>query len=549
MANSKPKKQSSTASKASKGALSGATAAATRAANAEARREELLKWLEANDPLYDRSGAPPITISELFDAKLEHKTFVKPEVGEQPYDWSKFRGVLESRMASSPRWFMQIREEDLLIEDSFDGVTVDCIVIAEAAQPTLAPAHYIVKQHLPYSDLEDNAPERILPIEGQHMYWRRVVRDDGGDINAFLLQKRTVAAVPQTVFGFGAAQPTPSAAPPSTAPGKDFNFGFATTPAEGNKSAVAVGTPVNFGFGTAASAGGGSALNTAAPAGGFNFGFGTAPAASGGVSSSNSVGSFGFGTSINNSVPGSAAAVGFSSAPRNVGKADESSEFEQKVSPLKPSEVLFALWTTKRLTEMMKALKSGSRVVREDFVPNSTAQPIKLVVQNDMKDNIKGVVRHLVLNRLFAKQCPEVKAVDKWINDCPVYHGQLAEAMQKFRENYLQEVAEASADFQKQYDEYREAMETELERIIAARKKIIDGELETIGNIMQLLKEKKLAEKQTFRLLKYYAANDVMRFRPFAKVSGISEMGESADVCDPPAPVIVNPFLALQPAS
>ncbi|RNC37473.1 hypothetical protein TcCL_NonESM13357, partial [Trypanosoma cruzi] len=142
----------------------------------------------------------------------------------------------------------------------------------------------------------------------------------------------------------------------------------------------------------------------------------------------------------------------------------------------------------------------------------------------------------------FAKRSDKVMGVDQWIEKCPVYDEHLTAALQKFRAHYVQKVAEDSDVFQALYNECHESMEKELNRIVELRKAVVQQQLRCIEGIMEQLKEGKMAEKKTFRLLKYYPANDVMRFRPFGKVSGISEMGESADVCEPPAPVLVNPF-------
>ncbi|ORC91580.1 uncharacterized protein TM35_000051760 [Trypanosoma theileri] len=534
-------------------ASSALSKAATHVVKEETERASLLEWLDKNDPLYDRSGAPPITISELLSSKLIHKTFKKAGMDEMPYDWSKLRGVLEARTSKSPRWFMQLREEDLLADDGFEGVTVDCVVIAEASLPTLAPAHYIVKMHLPYSDLEDNAPERILPIEGQNMCWRRVVRDDGTDINAYLLQKRESASAGIS-FGFGTSTTTTTTSTtvaPTTntntantnantnTAGNGFGFGFGTTTTTPSSTAGEANT-MAFGFGTTAPSSTNTASTTAAPANSFSFGFGAAPTTSSSSTAAGNTNSFGFGTTTPGTVP---AGTTTTTATTTTGNFNSTSS-SQPVASLKPSEVLFALWSKKRLVDMVKSFKSGSRIVREDFKPTPTSQSIKLVMQNDVKDDVHKTVKQLILNKMFAKHCDKILAVDRWMDNCPVYEERLCTAMQKFRANYVQEVAEDSEQFQTLYKECHEAMEAELNRIVEIRKKIVEKELQTIEEITELLKEKKIAEKNTFRLLKYYAANDIMRFRPFGKVSGISEMGESADVCEPPAPVLVNPFAA-----
>ncbi|RNF01767.1 uncharacterized protein Tco025E_08514 [Trypanosoma conorhini] len=506
-----------------------------RVAKKEAEVAALVQWLEQNDPLYDRSGAPPITISELLSTKLAHKTFSVAGKGEQPYNWEKFRAILEARTSDSPRWFMQLREEDLLIDGGFDGVTVDCVVVAEASVPTLAPAHYIVKMHMPFSDLEDNAPERILPIEGQGMCWRRVVRDNGCNINAYLLQKRETTSGATPVFGFGAAATsTPSTAPANSTSVANSPIGFSFAAVPSTSSAG----PSSFGFGAVAAATTTSAptnnASTATPASNFQFAFGAAPPANA------SANNFRFGASSNGTASVPAPAATAADAPVS-GFVSQSSP---EVAPLKASEVLFALWSKKRLSDMAKSFKSGSRILRENFKPGPKAFTVKLVMQNDLKDDVCKTVRELILNKMFAKRSKQILEVDHWIGNCPVYDEHLTAALQKFRAHHVQRVAESSEEFQALYDECHEAMEAELNRIVELRKVLVQQELERIEEITSQLKEGKLAEKQTFRLLKYYAANDVMRFRPFGKVSGISEMGESADVCEPPAPVLLNPFTA-----
>ncbi|ESL07232.1 hypothetical protein TRSC58_05084 [Trypanosoma rangeli SC58] len=495
-----------------------AAAEVARVAKKEAEAAALVRWLEQNDPLYDRSGDPPITVSELLSTRLSHNTFSVTGKGEMPYNWDKFRDLLEARKPDSPRWFMQLREEDLLADDGFTGVTVDCVVIAEASVPTLAPAHYIVKMHMPFSDLEDNAPERILPIEGQGMCWRRVVRDNGCNINAYLLQKRGTTSGAAPVFGFGAAVAT------------------APTTASANGTSVTNSSSA-FGFGAAVASVPTNTTSTTTPPSTFGFGFSAAAPAN--VNASN----FGFGASTNGTT--SLAVPAAATAPLG-GFGSQSSP---TVTPLKTSEVLFALWSKKRLSDMVKSLKSGSRVLREDFKPSSSASPVKLVMQNDLKDDVCKTVKQLILNKIFAKRCTEILDVDHWIDNCPVYDEHLTAALQKFRARHVQKVAESSEEFQALYDECHNSMEAELNRIVELRKAMVQQELGRIEEIMTQLKEGKLAEKQTFRLLKYYAANDVMRFRPFGKVSGISEMGETADVCEPPAPVLVNPFTALRSAA
>ncbi|CAJ1992236.1 protein of unknown function - conserved [Leishmania donovani] len=556
-----PKKSSAAAKKASTAASAakrGQDAQQKRALKEKVEQEALAQWIDSIDPLLDKAAENPIQMEELFSTKLVHRTFSQPGTGERPYDWSEFRKVLESRNASSPRWFMQLREEDLLSgDDGMEGVTVDCYIIAEAMQPTVAPGEYIVKVHWPYSDAEDNAPERILPLEGQGMCWRRVVKADGSDMNVFLLQKRGKTA---SAGGSGAAATATLASPV-------FAFGASAS----STAAAAAGAPTTtsapgFSFGNTPSAVGSVQLTAATSATsatpGLGFGFGAAPQSVGeapaGVASGSSNGisfSFSFGQQAAKPPAPGSVDFGFSPATQTPAGAatkpplpgsstaapvaEESGEVE--VQPLKTSEVLFALWTRKRLTDLAKEIRSGSRIVREDF-PLDGTKKIKLVMQNDRKDDVATTARGLLLNRLFAKQNDGVKAIDRWINDCPVFDEALTSALQGFRERQLSELASKSDLFQSLHNQYYAKIAAELQRIVALRDTAANKELERINAIMSQIKERKLAEKSGFRLLKFYAKNDVQKFRPFGKISGISEMGESVDVCVPPAHVNINPF-------
>ncbi|KAL7707063.1 hypothetical protein N2W54_001360 [Lotmaria passim] len=518
-----------------------------RALKEKANEQALAEWIDTHDALLDKATDAPIHLEELFSSKLVHRTFAQPGVGDTPYDWTEFRKALEERTATSPRWFIQLREEDLLAgADGLEGVTVDCYVIAEATQPTLAPAEYIVKVHWPYSDAEDNAPERILPLESQGMCWRRVVKADGSDMNVYLLQKRSdggaaakVPAVNSATFGFGTST---SAASAAAAP-SGFSFGF------GSAAPAPTGAaPPSFGFSFGGAAPPATTASATAPAAPHNSG-GAAPAFSFGFAQNTAASatapapSFGFGAPASTTTTtATAAATTTDSAASVTATAPTPVETgEVKVKPLKTSEILFALWSRKRLTDLAKEVRSGSRIVRENFSLDASTT-MKLIMQNDRKDDVVATTRRLLLNRLFAKQDADVKAMDKWIDDCPVYDEALAPALQAFRERQLNELADESEKFHEMYEKYHGKIEAELQRIVEVRRTAADAELDRIATITERIKEHKLAEKSTFRLLKFYAKNDIMQFRPFGKISGISEMGESVDVCVPPAHVNINPF-------
>lgn len=500
-----------------------ATATEAKAQRDAAELVERTAWIAANDPLLDLTGAP-FTVSELFSNVVQQKTFAAIDEtipSNTPCDWSSFRDVLLQRNATSPRWFIQLRKEDLLLQpDGLRGTVVETFVVAEATEPTLSPAHYVVKEHWPNSDIEDNAPERVLKIADQGLKWVRVVLDNGDDTNTFLLSKpKTVAAsstgatAPAMNFTFGGAPAAPSA--PAAAAPVQFGFAAAAAPAAPSFS---------FGFGAAPAAG----APTPAPAAPMQFGFSapTAPAAAPAATS------FTFG----------AAAAPLPATPSNtpfdaVAVAKAASPFKK----MPATDILFVLWSTTRLKDMIHEFRSGSRIVKEKF-PLSSTQSIKLVMQNDLKDRVHQVAEQLLL-KTFAKANPEVRAVDKWLDDCPVYDNSLAPHLQKFRAKYLKDIAEDSSDYQKLHKASYETIETALQQMVDVRKELVRAAVEDAEGILAHLKEKKIAEKSTFRLLKYYPKNDIVPFRPFGKVSGISESGEHVNVCEPPMYVFKNTLL------
>lgn len=472
---------------------------------AEAHRTELLHWIDAHDELLGKPEQPPHTISVLLSS-VSSKTFSR-HGSEHHFDWTAFRTALEARSSASPRWFLQLREEDLLCDpDGLEGANVECFVIVEASEPTLAPAHYIVKEHWPNSDAEDNAPERVLAIKDQGMYWRPLTKDDGSSINAFVLSKRPSAGAPSGGFSFGFGAPTSTAqAATSSAPvpAAPSTFGFGT-PAP----SVAASAPViSFGFGVAATA---ASAPSSAP---IAFGFGAAPAP---------------------------AAIATPLAPFDAVAAAKAAK---PFKPLKPSEIFFVLWSKTRVKDMLKELKSGSRIVQENVKIGADGKTVKLVMQNDMKDDIERTARDLLLNKIFAKQDNDVMKVDKWLDACPLYDETLAPHLQKFRAKYLKECAEDSDVFARLVRDYEPAIIAELTKMVSIRKELVKMECSEVEAVAQLLKEERIADKSTFRVLKYYPENNVLPFRPFGKVSGISETGEHVDFCTPPMYVFKNKLL------
>lgn len=509
------------------------------------------EWIDSHDELLDQRPEYQITVDDLFSKQLIHKTYSHESLDPTPFDWSEFRQALEMRNANSPRWFVQLREEDLLLgPHGLDGVRVDCFVVVEAKAPTFSPAEYIVKVHWPYSDAEDNAPERILSIAQQGMCWRRVVKNNGGDINVYLLQKRdsVISAAPDistgASFGFGPSSSAPTTnSGSSSSPSVGFSFGATSFFSTTTPSATTGKQPssdiqpggFSFGFGAAPTS---SAVPSQLPGLSFgfsstssketksaDFGFGSAPSSPPSSSPSSFISSFSFGT-------------GTSGGASTLTERDTA---EVPMKNLSTSEILFCLWSKNRLEDMKKEILSGSRIVREGFRLSPT-MTLKLVMQNEVEDDVHETAYRLILTNVFAKANREVGKINQWINDCPVYDENLADALQEFRENQLKELAEESAEFNKMVKEFQPRIEEELHRIIQIRRKAAQLELDMIEFILERMKRKLLLEKSEFRLLKYYAKNDTLPFRPFGKISGISEMGETVDVCVPPAHVNVNPF-------
>lgn len=504
------------------------------------------EWIDSNDELLDNAPESPITVDDIFSKQLIHKSFTCANSNSTLFDWSEFRSALEMRNAKSPRWFVQLREEDLLLgPNGLEGVRVDCFVVVEAKAPTLSPAEYIVKVHLPYSDAEDNAPERILSLAQQGMCWRRVVKNNGDDINVYLLQKRRdnrsvgLSASSEATFGFGLTSSASSANGSVSSVPEGFSFGAsapASLPSSALEKAAAapqVG-PFNFGFGSST-----SSENAVKPST-FSFGFSSASPSPGEVGTIN----FGFGSAPASSASSSSSlAPSFSFASGSTG-ASSVAEKDSPQVPLKQlstSEVLFTLWSRSRLEEMKKEIQSGSRIVSGSFAVSPTTT-IKLIMQNDVEDDVEETAYRLILTDIFAKQNVEMKKINQWINDCPVYDEELATVLQEFRESWLKGLAEESDDLENLVKELQPRIEQELERIILIRREAAQLDLDMIEFILERMNRKLLLEKKEFRLLKYYAKNDKLPFRPFGKISGISEMGETVDVCVPRAHVNVNPF-------
>eukprot|EP00388_Colpodella_angusta_P043262 GDKK01058958.1.p1 GENE.GDKK01058958.1~~GDKK01058958.1.p1 ORF type:complete len:185 (+),score=28.83 GDKK01058958.1:1-555(+) len=172
---------------------------------------------------------------------------------------------------------------------------------------------------------------------------------------------------------------------------------------------------------------------------------------------------------------------------------------------------------------------------------------VKLVMQDDVKDKPTVAAAEFVLKKLFANGNKHVKDFDNWMADCPEVDPQLLEFLQKARAKLLKsesketDAPDGELSYAELWKKNGAAITDALSAAVARRKPIHEQQVATLDNILKLLSERKLASKESCRILKYYPSNDKIPFRPFGKVSGINEQGEEA-ICTPPAYRFVNPF-------
>jgi hypothetical protein len=594
-----PKKKNRTEGKTSPSKESKAAAKAEAEADIEHSRLESI----AADSLIVRDApeTPALKVSELFSRVVLRKDFKirtakgQPDQGRAAFDWSTLREELSKRNDKSPTWFMHIRTEELILDpDGLDGEHVECAVIAETTEPTLAPMHMVVRVARPFSDAEDNTPERILKLSEAGLCWREVRGDAGEVLNIFLLQPRKSTEVaPARSFSFGAAPPPATTVSASTAPATSPLPSTAQASADASAASPPKPSTSGFGFGTnsagaQAAQAATEALSAAAKTAGSaptafgqpavqksaSFGFGAAvpPPPVAGSTETKPVGTtnlaFGFKPPASapaaptfagrpvTTMPAEVPHVGKpgngtgapASATANANFARQASTFgAAKTEKIDVDKANFTLWTEKRLKEMKKEIQAGSRIIIEKVkLPPPVSRDAKIQMQNDLHDHVDKTVEQLI-RKEFAMLDPETKKVDKWIDDCPVYDEKLMNALQKFRESHVKEAVNDSDEsdprgYQAVAKALRPLLTQELSKRVAERKEMLDKECSEIDEILTLVKKHLLATKDKFRVLKFYPKNDVLRFRPFGKVGGIHEQREFADVCVPAPYVMKNPF-------
>lgn len=526
---------------------------ATKAAAAQLAKQQaadaqraVVEAAIAADEMIDRARS--ISVDALFTELLKRKDFVERsrEKARRRFDWSTMLARLDARDATSPTWYIHVREEELVLEpDGMDGEFIEVMVIAECRQPTLAPRHGVIKQHRCWSDNEDNAPERVVHLSdrksGLNLCWVPVLHADGRSTNAYVLQERKSTAVvgaafatsPGASFNFGSSAPSvqtvaaPTAAGPALQPAAAV-FGFGTAPAQPQPAAsFGFGTPASGSFGVPAAP---TELPTAAA-----FRFGSATSTSSG---------FGFSAAPSPSVADDDAAASVAAraaavaAPQNFRKTLTAND-------VKLNDVQFVLWSDARVTEMAKDLTAGTRIVRPDFFVPRAAVPahlakefpktIKLIMQDDLHDKADATADDIA-RKFFAKYDKTMKQLDDWIDGCPIYNPKLAETMQKVRKEELKKQCdEGNAAAWQQFQPLRNLVLEELQRIIALRRREYEEDERDVAGVRALLKQGVLAPKSAFAIRKIYPKNDILRFRPFGKVPGVTESGEGVEECVPPA--------------
>ena len=481
-----------------------------------ASKEDIAAWVRNNDPLL---GTTSVTIAELFDTttikKFDKQTFCTDKrqtisTGESfSADWSALKAELEGRSADSPQWFIQLRKEDLTLEpDGCIGQRVESFVIVESSSPTLCPAYYVVATPLPYSDAEDHVPESFHHLADQGVKWFPIVKANGDSINAFFMKRDT----PKINFG----GPVATSTAPATAPASGgFGAGF------GSNAAPTTTIPTGFSFGAA------PAASTPSVPASFTFGAAPAPAAV--------PATFSFGSAAPASSSTTTPTVGF-------GFSTNAAPKEPPMKRIPVEDILFCVWSTSRIKSLQKEIKEGSRIVIENAKLPGISKPFKVQMQDDMKEKPDRAAREFVLNKVFAKQSSRIKDFDDWMGNVPEFNPTLIAYLQNTREKILKSEAKESSEFATLEKDVVPAVEALLRNAIADREPHRRKQKEILEGASKLMKEGKLVAKEHCNIIKFYPSNKDIPFRPYGRVSGISEEGDVIR-CVPEAWRNKNPFL------
>jgi hypothetical protein len=545
----------------------------------------------AKDPLVftNEDVKRPMTIARLFAEKLNYGfgSVMHP-------DWTELRRALASRTSASPTWFIQVAEDELGTETP-PGCTKEAVVcvpyvgIAEAAGATRAPSTFIIREHRVFADDEDCVPEKVRTFAAHGFCWLQVLGEACEDINVYLLvtDAERVALTGNAAaqsFGFGAAAPSslpPPAPAPSLASDVDAAAPAAATgaPGTGMSAPTREASAMSMGFGSpAVSFGGNGFAGFATTTTGTGFGASAAsqhsaaeapppPPPSRDASSASSNFAAGFGNAATSQPPSFAAGFGNAAASQPPSfatgfGATEGGSFalgfgaNAAQAPSKPAtdsaaplavdaavvsgvprhakDVNWLIWSLKSLTDMRARTTQGSRISRRDVaLPDGTTWP-KLVMQNDLKDRVAATVAQLI-DKQFARTNARMVRFVKWRGDCPEVEPKLIEPLEAMQASLLKaEKAASTAEFDA-VARHRDALVAALEEIVAQRKAEVAAELATLDEARRQLTAGEALPRDRFRVLKYYPANDVVRFRPHGKLRSLTDAGQPVDVCTPPA--------------
>lgn len=490
-------------------------------------------------------SSQPMTIEEFFAhptfrsntkfncSAKSGKTGQSVSLCQGEWDWGHFKESLQRRASSSDKdglWLIHVRVEDSLLswDDRFAakglstpdvegvvGVKVPCVAVVETSAGENAgfPEHYSVAEKLNDQDGEDYTPSTFKTLEGQNLAWRPLVNEQNQSLRAFVLAARessasAAAAASSPLGASAAATPAPASNPfgaPATqaaAPSNPFAAVAPPTPsAVANPfAAIPAAAPAN----PFAALGGGGGAPAAAPAKG---GGGANPFAAA------------------NPFGGGAAAA---TSTRKI--------------PLE--DIVFTLWSAMSLREAFEQLSAGTRCVIDD-------SKSKISLKFDDSESLEQALEtNFIKYKMKHDASKKKKSVDEWLDAFPdAGEPELQEMWMKSKgmnsRNRLMETLKKGYFDAPKTAEDKEIL-SHLETVIkTALDKRTARSVEQKKLLLTLFKKQSVApgivEKGNSVIKKFYPSNNVCPFRPTAKLTGLTGLGEAADT-HPPEYKFINPF-------
>jgi hypothetical protein len=180
---------------------------------------------------------------------------------------------------------------------------------------------------------------------------------------------------------------------------------------------------------------------------------------------------------------------------------------------------------------MMKtALVAGSKLVLEAVPLHDGTSWKMLKMDNDRQDTLAKAVR-TAIDKDFAGKNDSMRALTAWIEECPAVDPKVAEPLIEVRSRALKLCKVSAADDYEAVAKYKDDLMAALKQVVAERKTEIAGETALLDRVADDLKFGRISGREQWIVRKFYAANDVVKFRPHNK---FRLMG-TADECYPPA--------------